>query len=451
MLRHKDIEPRIIGLIIAGIFFVFMGIPMAAMLWQCFWDGSGLSLEHFKTVFTETNFGVALVNSLWISGVAALLTTGIASIMAYALHYSRLPEWVKRGVRTITVLPMLLPTITYGFAIMYSFGKQGMLTPFIGGGEAGIYGIKGLLLGYVIYTLPISFLLINNTLGYIDKRYSVVSRVMGDSKVRTLWVTVARPMTGTLAISFIQCFFLAFTDYGIPASLAGRFDTVAITLYNQMLGSVPDFGNGAVVALTMLLPSLISIVIINTLERYNMSYSGLSQVTVPKNSLRDIFLGAFAVAVDLALLSIFAVILIIPALKAWPYDCTLTLKHYQAVLADSALTKIYLNSLWVAVCSAVIGVAISFGAAVVTERSVVPKGLKNFIRGVATMSNTLPGMVLGIAFMLSFKGSILQNTFAIVILSNMVHFFATPYMMAKNALSKMDHSWESTARLMGDS
>lgn len=52
--------------------------------------------------------------------------------------------------------------------------------------------------------------------------------------------------------------------------------------------------------------------------------------------------------------------------------------------------------------------------------------------------------------MLAFTGTSLQNTFAIIIMCNLVHFFATPYMMMKNSLSKMNLSWEKTAKLMGD-
>ena len=51
---------------------------------------------------------------------------------------------------------MLLPTITYGFAIIYSFGKQGLITQIIGRDLFEIYGFNGLLIGYVIYTLPCS-------------------------------------------------------------------------------------------------------------------------------------------------------------------------------------------------------------------------------------------------------------------------------------------------------
>lgn len=38
---------------------------------------------------------------------------------------------------------MFLPTITYGFAIIYSFGKQGLLTRLLGRQFFDIYGFAG--------------------------------------------------------------------------------------------------------------------------------------------------------------------------------------------------------------------------------------------------------------------------------------------------------------------
>ena len=52
---------------------------------------------------------------------------------------------------------MLLPTVTYGFAIIYTFGKQGLLTQILGFQLfENIYGFQGMWLGYTIYTLPIA-------------------------------------------------------------------------------------------------------------------------------------------------------------------------------------------------------------------------------------------------------------------------------------------------------
>ena len=185
-------------------------------------------------------------------------------------------------ISKVAVLPMLLPTITYGFAIIYSFGKKGLLTRLFGRQLFEIYGFNGLLLGYVIYTLPVSFMLINNTMGYIDKKFMIVSRLMGDSAFQTFRITILRPLLGTLAASFIQTFFLCFTDFGIPASVGGKFDVVASVLYAQMLGSIPNFGNGAVVALIMLIPSIVSITILHILEKYNVRYNRISTIELKK-------------------------------------------------------------------------------------------------------------------------------------------------------------------------
>ena len=59
-------------------------------------------------------------------------------------------------------------------------------------------------------------------------------------------------------------------------------------------------------------------------------------------------------------------------------------------------------------------------------------------------------MVIGIAFLLTFSGTSLQNTFLLMILCNVVHYFSTPYLMMKSSLEKMNASWETTAMLMGD-
>ena len=87
----------------------------------------------------------------------------------------------------------------------------------------------------------------------------IVSKVMGDKAHATFWIAIVRPLLGTLCGAFIQAFFLSFTDFGIPASVGGRFEVVASVLYDQMLGGIPNFGKGAAVAMIMLLPSIVSI------------------------------------------------------------------------------------------------------------------------------------------------------------------------------------------------
>lgn len=451
MTGRKEYEIKGIYAAVVAVFAVFLAVPVIRLLMESFMADAGVSVKNYVQVLTERGFAAALANSVRVSVSSALIATALAFFLAYTIQYTGVPGKFKSLIRLVAVLPMLLPTLTYGFAIIYSFGKQGLLTKLFGRQFFEIYGFGGLLFGYVIYTLPVSFLLILNTMGYIDKKFSVVSRIMGDSPFKNFLQTVARPLLGTLAASMVQCFFLCFTDYGIPASVGGEYDVVATVLYNEMLGSVPNFNRGAVVAMMMLIPSVISIVLLHYLERYNIRYTKISAVDLRKNRVRDGIFMAGSAVILLMLLSVFAVIFVVPLVREWPYQTSFTMEHVIDTLTDSSLFGVYQNSLFVAVCTALAGLLITYGAALATARSGLKGRLKAVIDSIALVTNTIPGMVIGIAFMFIFSGTPLQNTFLLIIICNVVHFFSTPYLMMKNSLSKLNSSWEATAALMGDS
>lgn len=450
MIKRKEKEIKAIYVIVLALFTAFLAIPVVRLLLESFVEEAGVGLAYYSEVLTERGFATALANSVTVSLASALIATVLAFILAYSIQYTNLNRKYKGVIRTLAVLPMLLPTITYGFAIIYSFGKQGLLTRLFGVQLFDIYGFNGLLFGYVIYTLPISFMLIHNTMGFIDKKFMVVSRVMGDRSMATFLQTVFRPLLGTLAASMVQCFFLCFTDYGIPASVGGEYDVVATVLYNEMLGSIPNFNRGAVVAVMMLIPSVISILLLHYLERYNVRYNKISTIEFRKNYVRDGVFGILSGLILLVMISIFAVIFVVPLVQEWPYQTSFTLEHVKSVLQDNSLLGVYENSLFVAVATAVAGLLVTYGAALSSARSSLNGKLKSVIDSIALVTNTIPGMVIGIAFMLIFTGTPLQNTFWLIILCNVVHFFSTPYLMMKNSLSKLNSSWETTASLMGD-
>ena len=451
MTGRKEYEIKTIYCAVVAVFAFFLAVPVLRLLAESFASEAGAGIANYISVLTGKGFLTALGHSAAVSIASAVTATAIAFFLAYTIQYTNVPPVFKSLIRTLATLPMLLPTITYGFAIIYSFGKQGLLTRLFGRQIFEIYGFGGLLFGYVIYTLPVSFLLILNTMRYIDKKFSVVSRGMGDKPLKTFLQTVARPLLGTLAASMVQCFFLCFTDYGIPASVGGRYDVVATVLYNEMLGSVPDFNRGAVVAMMMLIPSAVSIALLRWLEKYNIRYSKISTVEIRKNRLRDGVFFAGSSVFLLGLLSVFAVIFVVPLVSEWPYQTSFTLEHVISTLTDRSLTDVYQNSLLVAVCTAAGGLLVTCGSALATARSGLNSRLKAVIDGIALVTNTIPGMVVGIVFLFIFTGTPLQNTLILIIICNIVHFFSTPYLMMKNSLSKLNSTWEATASLMGDS
>lgn len=448
---RKNREIKLVFTVLAVFFAGFLAVPMISVLVKSFTgNGEAASLSHYVEVLTGRGFLRALGNSIVISVCSALLATVLAFILAYTIHYTNTGKRYKWLISKAAILPMLLPTITYGFAIIYSFGKQGLLTQLFGRQLFDIYGFNGLLLGYVVYTLPISFTLIDNAMGYIDKRFMIVSRLMGDSPLQTFRMTILIPLLGTLATSFIQTFFLCFTDFGIPASVGGQYEVVASVLYTEMLGSVPNFGNGAVVALVMIIPSVISITVLHILEKYNVRYNKISPIELKRGVKRDVVFSVLSGLIIVCSLSMFIVMFVTPFIEEWPYRMNFTMEHVQAVFEDRQLYGVYINSVMVAVITALAGTLISYGGALVTARSTVSAKLKKVLDSIALVTNTIPGMVIGLAYLFVFTGTPLQNTFPIIIICNIVHYFSTPYLMMKNSLSKMNASWETTAMLMGD-
>ena len=450
-MKRKSWELKLIFLVLVAVFAIFLAVPAIRLLLKSFLGEDGLTGAYYLDVFSGKGFTTALGNSFAVSIVSALVAVGIAFVMAYIIHYTRLPRGFKRFVQAVATLPMFLPTITYGFAIIYSLGKQGLITRLLGHQFFDIYGFGGLLVGYVIYTVPVAFLLIHNTMGYVDKKTLVVSKAMGDGTLSTFWIAILRPLLGTLAGAFIQAFFLCFTDFGIPASVGGDYEVIATVLYNEMLGGVPDFNRGAVISVVMLLPSIVSILLLRFLERYNIRYDRISDADLRRNPGRDTAWGLSGTVLAILILCMFVVIFVVPLVERWPYQTGFTLEHFQEVFSDNELQTVYLNSLGMALATALFGTLAAYGAALITARSKLPGWCKQVIDAIALVTNTIPGMVLGLAFLFVFSGTFLQNTFPLMILCNIVHYFSTPYLMMKNSLSKMNAGWETTAMLMGDS
>lgn len=449
--KIQNKQMRLVFYAVLLFFLIFILLPAAMLLKNAFTTQDGaFSMQNFAQTFKKGKLGEAFLHSVNVSLISALLTTFLAFVLAYTVNFTNIPLWLKKTLRTLAVFPMLIPTITYGFAIIYSFGKNGLLTRLIGRQFFDFYGFKGLIFGYVIYTFPISFTLLSNTMGYIDRRFLVVSRLMGDSKIRSFFTAVLTPLLGTIAVSVVQSFFLSFTDFGIPSSIGGRYTVVAELLYNTMLGSLPDFHQGSVIAIFMLLPSIVSIMLLNYLQRFNVRYNKISVRENQKSVARDIIWTFFSVIICLLMISSFVVIFVAPFVSEWPYNNSFTLSHFASVFADSSLLRVLKNSLLMSVFTAFFGTILVYAAALVSSRN---KGLihgTKIVEAIAQISNTIPGMVLGIGFLLAFRKTFLHNTLLILICCNLVHFFATPYLMMKSSLDKLNISWETTARILGD-
>jgi len=440
---------KILFVPIAIFFLFFLIVPLLYMFWQSLKKGNRITIQNYIEALQSIEIREAFINSFQVSFAAALITTCLAFALAYALHFTTMNRTVKKLVHVGITLPMLLPTITYGFVLIYTFGNQGIVTKLFGQPIVTIYGFNGLLIGYVLYTLPVAFILMQNSMQYIDKRFLLVSMLMHDKPSRRFYHTVFRPMIGTIGGAFILTFILSFTDFGIPASVGGSYKVIATELYQAMLGSIVRFEQGAVISVLMLVPAVLGIVMLAVLDRFNFQYKHVSHSELVVHRLRDRTFTVFSLVCVSSIFIIFSTMFIVPFTKGYPYNFSFTFEHVQNVLAQKNLTKVYLNSLIVAFFTAVLGVCIAFVSALVNVRT--PLRGRKTLDFASMVTNTVPGMVLGLSYLFFFNGSSLKGTFFIIIAYAVAHFFTTPYLMAKNSLQKMDPTWEVTGELLKDS
>lgn len=446
----KGNEIKIVYLVFVVFILVLLVLPLLTLFMNTF-NTQGDIFQYYRESFGDRDISHSIVNSIIISVVSGLITTTIAFIMAYSMNRTTISKKIKHVLEILVTLPMLLPTITYGFAIIYSFGKNGLLTRVFGFQLFDIYGFNGLLLGYVIYTLPIAFLILNDAFKYVENKYVIVSRLMKDPWYRTLYHTTLRPLVGVLGSTFLLTFVLCFTDFGIPASVGGTYDVIATKLYHTMLGSIPDFGRGSVIALIMLFPSAIGVYVLNKLDKLNVRYDTLSSTVLKTNKATNLAFMTFMFILTLSILSVFMVMFVTPFMNNYPYDMTFTMKYFYEAIGSKSILKIFRNTIFVAFSTAVIGTLVSYLAAIMNARSEISYKKKAGIDFIAMLTNSVPGMVLGLAYLFMFKSTSFKGTFMILILCNVVHFFTTPYLMAKNALSKLNSAYEVVGSLLGDS
>lgn len=129
-----------------------------------------------------------------------------------------------------------------------------------------------------------------------------------------------------------------------------------------------------------------------------------------------------------------------------PINMTFTLANINRAMVFG-MGSYLLNSLAIAAVVSVAGAFLTWLAAYISARTPGKFGHALHLACITTMA--IPGVVLGLAYMLFFKGSPIYGTIGILILVNLVHFFASPYLMAYNALNKLNANLEAVGQTLG--
>lgn len=416
-------------------FFIGVVFPILNLL-------INLDINVLGTLVKSAQFKDALTNSL----VVTLISTFLSILISFLLAYTICRTNIKRRafLTVLLTLPMLIPSISHGLGLINLFGKNGIITNFLGI-NFNIMGFNGIVIGSILYSFPVSFLMFVDAFNYVDNSMYETAEVLGLSKFQTFKKVTFYYLKKPLLSAIFAVFTLIFTDYGVPLSVGGRYMTLPLFLYREVIGLL-DFSKGTFIGMFLLVPALISFIIdVFVKDKSNMNFVNKEYV-VKDNKIPHTILKIFTYTIILFLFILFGSFLYLSVIEKYPYNTVFSLKHFEYVL-DRGVISVIFNSLLIAISTSILGTIISYTSAYFVNR--MNFKLKKIIHILIIVTLAIPGIVLGLAYMMSFKNTFIYRSYIILILVNIIHFIASPYLMAYNALGKINKNYESIGMTCG--
>jgi len=425
-------------------------LPLYALLSKSFKNADGVfvGLANYISFFSTPALFWSIENSLTVTLLCCVIVVTLAFLYAYALTRTCIP--FKALFKGVALLPILMPSLLPAIALVYLFGNQGIIKDWLFGHE--IYGPIGIVMGECFYVFPHVLTIMLIAMANSDARLYEASDALGASKIKTFFTVTLPSVRYGVVSAFFVCFTLVITDFGVPKVVGGKYNVLATDIYKQVVGR-QDFEMGAVVSMVLLLPALFAFAADRIVQRRQIAL--LSARAVPfqpkKNRVVDMTMLAFCCLIGLIMVSILGTACFASFAKFWPYDLSLSLKHYNFDLMDGGSWGAYWNSIELAAWTAVIGTAMVFTGAYLVEKS------KGFHSGRAAMQllcmipMAVPGLVLGLAYVFFFNApnnplGFLYHTMPILVICTVTHFYTVAHLTAATALKQLDGEFESVSQ-----
>lgn len=231
---------------------VFVILPLLAMLARVDWP-------RFGELITSPSSLAALRLSLQTSTAATALCLLFGIPMALVLARSRFPG--QRLIRSLILLPLVLPPVVGGIALLYTFGRRGLL-----GHSLEVLGLQiaftttAVVLAQTFVSLPFLVVALEGTLRTVGRRYETVAATLGAAPTMVLRrVTLPLVLPG-LVSGTVLSFARALGEFGATLTFAGSLEGVTRTLPLEVYLQRESDADAAV-ALSLLLVAVAVLVV----------------------------------------------------------------------------------------------------------------------------------------------------------------------------------------------
>jgi iron(III) transport system permease protein len=448
-LGRDALAMRLLLALVGVYLLVTLALPLYAMLSKSLEakDGSFIGLANYARYFATPALSYSIWNSLTVALITTLITVPVAFVFAYALTRSCVPA--KGLFKTIAMVPILVPSLLPGIALIYLFGTQGMIKWAMFGHS--IYGPIGIVIAEVFFTFPHALIIVLTALAIADARLYEAALALRASKPRIFWtVTLPGVRYGLISAAFVV-FTLAFTDFGAPKVIGGGYDVLATDVYKQVIGQ-QNFEMGAVVSVVLLIPAAFAFAVDRLVQKRQVALLSARAVALePQPNRRfDLWMLGYVLLVSLFILGILGTCQYAALIKFYPYNLELGLKNYQFDLMDGGGWASYYNSIEMALWTALFGTIVVFTGAYLVEKARGFEKGRALFQLFAMLPMAVPGLVLGLAYIFFFNAphnplNVIYHTMAILVISTITHFYTVAHLTAVTALKQMDPEFEAVA------
>jgi iron(III) transport system permease protein len=405
-----------IGLILC----FFMLFPLSAILKMSFFKGgefalANFTLANFHKYFTTAYTLRALWHSLYVSVATTIIVTIIIFFFAYAMTRTTIRG--KTFFRNVIMLPLIAPSIVQALALIYLFGRNGLITAHLLKTDWNIYGATGIIVSEVLYCLPFTRITLPSA------KYGIFS---------------AAALTFNLTI----------TDFGNPVVIGADYNVLATEIYAQVT-NLYRFDLGATISIILLVPSLMAFMLNYYISRktFSMISGAARPVIPPSRPLKKISFMIYCSLITFAIFLVFATVIIGSFVKIWPYDWSLTLKHYNfpSIAGYSAIW----TSVWVSLIVGIAGAFITLVAGYVMETR--KPFFKQTIYLLSVMPAAIPGLVMGLGYILAFNKPyyFFYGTPWIIVINIVICNFTLGILASISNLRNIDPSIEEASISLG--
>lgn len=259
MSRRIRRRPPTVLLVLSSLAVLLFVLPLLGLLSRTPWSRLG---ELLSSELVVDALGLSLVSSL----AAAVISTVLGVPLAWVLARVDFPG--RSVVRAIVTLPMVLPPVVGGAALLFALGRRGLVgQPLEVVGIVLPFSLAGVVLANVFVALPFLVITVEGALRSTDMRYEQAAASLGASRL-TVFRRVTLPMVRpSIVAGIVLAWARALGEFGatitFAGSLQGRTQTLPLAVFVAL-----ESDRDAAVAISLLLVAVSLLVLIALRDRW---------------------------------------------------------------------------------------------------------------------------------------------------------------------------------------